>query len=135
MIDDSWRAFRAEEEDAHRAWQTGDTGPIKALWAHDGDVSIFGGLGGLEQGWDLVRPRLDWAAARVAGRGGRFVRETLVERVGTEIAYTVDIEKTLAPESEEVISTRRVTQIYLRLGKSWLTVHRHADLSMQQGGP
>jgi len=40
---------------------------MKALWSHAADVTIFGGWGAYEQGWEQVGPRLDWAAARFRG--------------------------------------------------------------------
>jgi hypothetical protein len=112
----------------------GDTGPIKALWAHTDEVSIFGGLGGLEQGWKLVGPRLDWASSQVSATDSHFERDCLVERVDGGFAYTVDIERTTSGAERKVISTRRVTQIYRFLDGCWRIVHRHADL-VRQGPP
>jgi hypothetical protein len=46
---------------------TGDAEPMKALYSHTDDVTIFGAWGPHEQGWEQIGPRLDWAAARFRG--------------------------------------------------------------------
>lgn len=53
----------------------GDAEPFKALWSHSADVTIFGGYGSVERGWDRVGPRLDWAAARF--RSGELTYEPI----------------------------------------------------------
>ena len=59
----------AQMQDAMARFVNGDAAAFKALWSHQPDVTIFGGWGAYEQGWEAVGPRLDWAAARyVAGR-------------------------------------------------------------------
>jgi hypothetical protein len=45
---------------------SGDPEPLKNRWAQAEDVSIFGGWGAYELGWEQVGPRLEWAAARFA---------------------------------------------------------------------
>jgi len=37
---------------------------FKALWSHSSDVTIFGGFGSGEKGWDKVGPWQDWASAQ-----------------------------------------------------------------------
>jgi hypothetical protein len=65
--------------------------PLKSLWSHRDDVTIFGGWGACEQGWAAVEPRLDWAASRYSE--GWLDRENLLEGVDQDIAYSVDIER------------------------------------------
>ena len=72
------------------AFITGNPEPFKALWSHQGDVTIFGGWGAYEQGWDQVGPRLEWAATRFAGGQQRY--ETLAMSSSGDLAYTVHLE-------------------------------------------
>src|ERR1700722_9056983 len=102
--------------------------PLKKLYSHNGDITVLGGFGGFEQGWNEVGPRLDWAAAQFTG--GSYERKTVSIVEGTDLAYTVSIEVNRVREagkSEEVQLDLRVTQIYRREGNDWRLVHRHAD--------
>src|SRR6266704_368512 len=56
-----------------------------------GDVTIFGGWGAYEQGWEQVGPRLDWAAERF--RGGAVACELLAQGIGGDLAYTAWLER------------------------------------------
>jgi ketosteroid isomerase-like protein len=94
---------------------TGDAEPMKALYSHTDDVTIFGAWGPHEQGWEQIGPRLDWAAARF--RGGK-------------IAYTVGIERgemRVAGRDELSPMDLRVTLIYRWENGTWKLIHRHAD--------
>jgi len=42
---------------AQDAFQRGDAEPIKALWSHAEDVTLFGALGGHERGWAAIASR------------------------------------------------------------------------------
>jgi hypothetical protein len=59
--------FRAFLENVHNAqieFVQGRPAAFKALWSHSPHVTIFGGYGGGEQGWDKVGPRPDWGGAQ-----------------------------------------------------------------------
>jgi hypothetical protein len=129
-MDKTWNGFRVEFDRAQAVWRAGDAEPVKSLWSRAADVSIFGGQGGLEQGWDLVGPRLTWAAGRGQNRMGptAYQAETLVEAVGSEFAYTVEIERAL--QGEKTLRELRVTQIYRLEPDGWRIIHRHADPNM-----
>jgi ketosteroid isomerase-like protein len=106
----------------------GDAEPLKSMWSHRDDVTIFGGWGAYEQGWAAVEPRLDWAASRYSE--GWLDRENLLEGVDQDIAYSVDIERSggrfdNAPEVRE--APLRVTHLFRREEGQWRIVHRHAD--------
>ncbi len=60
----SWDEFCVQRRRAIERFVNGDVGPYKQLWCHADDVTIFGGWGAYEQGWDAVSRRLDWAASR-----------------------------------------------------------------------
>jgi hypothetical protein len=60
----SWDEFCDQRRGALERFVNGDAGRCKQLWSHADDVTVFGGWGGYEQGWDAVSRRLDWAASR-----------------------------------------------------------------------
>ena len=55
----SWDEFCDQRRGAIERFVNGDAGPYKQLWSHADDVTIFGGWGAYEQGWDAVSRRLD----------------------------------------------------------------------------
>ena len=73
-----------------RRFVNGDAGPYKQLWSHVDDVTIFGGWGGYEQGWDAVSRRLDWAASRF--EEGHVDICNLTAGSSGDLAYSIDIE-------------------------------------------
>ncbi|HEY2221463.1 nuclear transport factor 2 family protein [Actinomycetospora sp.] len=106
----------------------GDAGPYKECWSHGAQVSIFGGRGAHEVGWDQVATRLDWAASGF--EGGWTEQEVLVSDCGEEFGYTVCLERgeqTVAGRAEMSPSILRVTHVFRRDGDVWGVVHRHAD--------
>ncbi len=81
---------------------TGDPAPYKACWSHADDVTIMGGWGAYEKGWEQVGLRLDWAAGRF--RGGQTTYEPLTMGMSGDLAYAISIERGEAcvAELEEV---------------------------------
>src|SRR5438128_7629519 len=64
-VDDLGDGFAHMVEQVHTAGQefvNGNAAPIKRLWSHADDVSIFGGGGGQGLGWAQVGPSLDGGA-------------------------------------------------------------------------
>jgi hypothetical protein len=55
---EDWRRFEQQYASAQDAFQRGDAEPIKALWSHADDVTLFGALGGHERGWAAIGSRL-----------------------------------------------------------------------------
>jgi ketosteroid isomerase-like protein len=113
---------------ATKAFLNGDAEPYKACWSHGDDVSIFGGRGAYEVGWEEVGPRLEWVAASFAD--GTLDYELLVMHEGSDFAVTVGIERntfTLADASSPARNELRVTHVYRREHDGWKVVHRHAD--------
>ena len=99
------------------------------LWSHADDVTIFGGWGGYEQGWDAVSRRLDWAASRF-GEGHADIGNLAAGSSG-DLAYSIDIETNvgLVDGAPGRVTALRVTHICQRAGGGWRVVHRHADAS------
>ncbi len=115
-------------ETASNHFVGGDAVPFKACWSHSDDVTIMGAWGAYEQGWALVGPRLDWAAARF--REGHVSFELLAMSMSGDLAYTVWIERgevRVAGRRELSPMVLRVTHLYRREDGTWKIIHRQAD--------
>ena len=90
-------------------------------------MTIFGGWGGYEQGWDAVSSRLDWAASRF--EEGHAAIGNLAAGSSGDLAYSIDIETNVAlvDGASRRETALRVTHICQRAGGGWRIVHRHAD--------
>jgi hypothetical protein len=111
-----------------RQFATGDSSAYKACWSHAGDVTICGGWGAYERGWEQVGPRMDWAASR--WRGGHTSFVPIASGISGELGYTVWIEQgdaRLEGMDEFRPIALRVTHIYRYEGDAWKIIHRHAD--------
>lgn len=114
----------------------GDPTPYRTRWARRADVTIFGGWGAYERGWDEVGPRLDRAAARFDS--GAMSQEVLASGCSGDIGYTVSIERghtRLAGETSAAPMVLRVTHMYRRIDGIWNVVHRHADPITEKTAP
>jgi ketosteroid isomerase-like protein len=118
----------AEVGRAASAFVGGDPKPYTSRWAYGHDVTIFGGWGDYERGWDEVGPRLDWAAERFIT--GKTEQEVLVMGASGDLGYSVTLERGhahLAGERGLSPMLLRVTHVYRRIDGVWKVVHRHAD--------
>jgi len=112
---------------------TGNAASFKACWSHADDVTIFGGWGAYEQGWEQVGPRLDWAAARFLG--GTLTYQRLAQGMSGDLAYTIWLEKNVARvvgQGDRGPVVLRVTHLYRREEGSWKIIHRHADAIIEK---
>jgi ketosteroid isomerase-like protein len=109
------------------AMGSGDPGPYAALWADDGDVTLFGAWGPIERGFTPVTRTFDWVASRFS-HGALVPRHEVIGHSG-DLAYTVGFElgQVSVDGSDAVGMTLRVTHILRRVGGTWRIVHRHAD--------
>jgi ketosteroid isomerase-like protein len=124
----AWDEFSDQRRRAIERFVNGDAGPYKQLWSHAADVTIFGGWGAYEQGWDAVSRRLDWAASRF-GEGQVDIGNLAAGSSG-DLAYSIDIERNTAfvDGAARPETALRVTHICRRAGGGgWRIVHRHAD--------
>jgi ketosteroid isomerase-like protein len=106
----------------------GDPEPFKALYSHEPDVTVFGGFGAYERGWDQVGSNVDWAASRF--RGGQLRVESLAMGASGDLAYTVWIERgevRVAGRDDYAPLVVRVTHIFRRENGAWKLIHRHGD--------
>jgi hypothetical protein len=126
--DQSWKDFEQQLTAAQSAFARGNAKPIQALWSHAKDVSIFGAAGGHEIGWNLVGPRLAWAATLKPDGVYSDERLTLVMR--KPLALVVQIEQVIRPNADGTHAAPnrlRVTHVARCEGTVWRLIHRHAD--------
>ena len=127
-IEHEFRAFLARRQEATAAFFNGDAGPWKAQASHTDDITMFGGYGGHERGWQAVEDRYTWAATRNAE--GSVQSDIIACHVTPEMAYTVAIEHgDVRPSGGEQFAPKslRVTEIFRREDSGWKLIHRHAD--------
>jgi ketosteroid isomerase-like protein len=134
----AFRTFLAERAAATAAFFNGDPEPWKAMASHTPAITMFGGFGGCEQGWDAVADRYTWAAA--ANAEGQVAVELIACHVAGEMAYTVAIERghvRAAGATDAAPKALRVTEIFRKEDGAWCLVHRHADplVTTQRGLP
>lgn len=123
-----FRAFLAERAASTAAFFNGDPEPWKAMASHTPEITMFGGFGGYELGWEAVSDRYTWAAA--ANADGAVAVELIASHVAGELAYTVAIERghvRAAGASETAPKALRVTEVFRKEGGAWRLIHRHAD--------
>ncbi len=131
-----FRAFLAKVHDAQIEFVQGRPAAFKALWSHASDVTIFGGFGSGDQGWEKIGSRLDWASAQFS-EGSRS-HEVLSTYVSGSVGYVVQIERIrykIPGKSEESSLELRATMIMRREPEGWRIVHRHADSQMMRQAP
>ncbi len=127
-IPDDFQQLLQQERMANEHFLAGDAGPVKMQWSHADDVTICGGLGAYEKGWEQVGPRLDWAAAPF--REGHSTIEMLAIGTSGDLAYAVWIDRgqvRVAGRDEFSPMVLRITQIYRREEGMWKVIHRHGD--------
>ncbi len=132
----SWQEFWAAVKHANTAMVQGDAEPLKRIYSHREDITVLGGFGGFENGWQEVGPRLDWAAAQF--RNGTFEQKEVSVVVGSDLACTVTIERNqvnIAGKAEPTVLELRVTQVFRREPDGWHMVHRHADPLVKKQAP
>ena len=107
---------------------TGDPEPFKALLSHGQDVTVFGGFGAYERGWEQVAQNTEFAASRF--HGGQVGVEPLAMGTSGDLAYTVWIERgevRVEGRDEPGPLVLRVTHIFRRETGAWKLIHRHGD--------
>jgi SnoaL-like domain len=126
--DSEWSAFIARLETAEHEFAQGRPAAFKALWSHGDEVSLCGGFGGMEAGWNKVAARLDWASSQISE--GTRSSEEIRSTVGVDFAYIVQTEQIrfrVPGRAEQSTVNFRVTMLFRREPDGWRIVHRHAD--------
>lgn len=127
----------AELEHANTEFAAGRVAAFQDLYSHTDDVTILGALGGHERSWDVVGPRLAWAAAQFKPNEGARPDQTVLSALfGTDLGYVVTLEA--IPGTTRVddtpMGTLRVTHVFRLEGDRWKIIHRHADPLIDKGG-
>jgi hypothetical protein len=126
--DSVWSAFMTRLECAEHEFAQGRPAAFKALWSHGDEVSLCGGFGGMESGWNKVAARLDWASSQISE--GTRSSEEIRSTVGADFAYIVQIEQIrfrVPGRSEQSTVHFRVTMVFRHEPEGWRIIHRHAD--------
>jgi ketosteroid isomerase-like protein len=107
----------------------GNPDGFKALYSRSEDITLGNPFGGFARGWDQVVEQLERACSYYRdGEATGF--ESVARTVGSELAYTVELERAKA----KVVGSSgvrefavRVTSIYRSERDGWRLIHRHAD--------
>ena len=125
----AWDEFVKRLAQAQAAYVRADPEPIKLLWSHTDDVSLFGAYGGHERGWNQVGPRLTWAS-KTNSNGTHDNDEVLTTIRGADLALVTQLEHITnrKPDgSAAPVQNLRVTHVARCEASSWRLVHRQAD--------
>ena len=131
LADSEWTDFIAKLELAEEEFVQGRPAAFQALWSHADDVTLCGGFGGVERGWQNVTDRLSWVSKKYSD--GTRTREEISGMVGTDFAYLVQTEiiySRVASQAEPSTQELRATMVFRREANGWRIVHRHADLQI-----
>jgi len=107
----------------------GNPDGFKALYSRSEDITLGNPFGGFARGWDQVVEQLERASSYYRdGEATGF--ESVARAVGSELAYTVELERAnakVADSSDVREFAVRVTSIYRNEKDGWRLIHRHAD--------
>jgi ketosteroid isomerase-like protein len=137
-IDASFEAFLAKFEQGTAGFINGDASLWKENASHRDDVTLFGGWGTYERGWNGVGSRYDWAVQRFHDSGATLKVEYVSTGVSGDLAYTVAIERStvrVAGQDKSSQMALRVTHLFRRENGEWRMIHRHADPLMDTTSP
>ena len=136
LADAEWTAFIAKLETAEEEFVKGRPAAFQALWSHADDVTLCGGFGGVERGWQNVTDRLSWVSKKYSD--GTRTREEISRMIGPDFAYLVQTEvirSRMASQAEVSTQQLRATMVFRRESDGWRIVHRHADLQIDTKPP
>jgi ketosteroid isomerase-like protein len=136
LADAEWTAFITKLETAEEEFVQGRPAAFQALWSRADDVTLCGGFGGVERGWQNVTGRLNWVSKKYSD--GTRTREEISRMVAGDFAYLVQkevIHSRLGSEVELYALELRATMVFRREADGWRIVHRHADSQMATRPP
>jgi ketosteroid isomerase-like protein len=139
-VDDEagFKEFLTRFEKGLNDFINGDASLWKQHVSRSEHVTIMGGFGAYEKGWQQVGPRYDWASERFEPSGAKAQFEYLSMAVSGELAYTVAIERSkvrFADTGKAEPMTLRATHIFKKENGEWKLLHRHADFLMEKTTP
>jgi ketosteroid isomerase-like protein len=137
--DSSFKAFLVKWEQCITHFINGNPSYWKQNSSHTDEATIFGAFGGYgEKGWKEVGSRYDWASSQYKPGGAKIKVEYLSIVAGTDLAYTVGIERSEAILGDAKKTAPRVlrsTQIFKKENGEWKLLHRHADPLIEKKAP
>ena len=89
-----WKALISKLEVVEEEFVQGRPTAFKELWSRSNDVTLCGGFGGVERGWQNVTTRLDWVSAKYSE--GRRTRQEITCAVSTDFAHLVQSKRFVA---------------------------------------
>jgi ketosteroid isomerase-like protein len=114
---------------ALRQHTSGNPRPFLELWSRAPDVSLMGGVGGHQVGFDQVSELLTAAAKTLNYE--TWSAENLASRFTDTLGFTVELEhltRHVNGQTEEL--SLRATSIYRKEEGVWKVIHRHGDSLM-----
>ena len=126
-----WTVFMERLEAAEQEFVQCRPAEFQSLWSRADDVTLCGGFGGVERGWQNVISRLDWVSTKYAD--GSRTSEEISSVVDADFAYLVQTEvirARIAGQAQFSIQELRATMVFRREQEGWRIVHRHADSQM-----
>jgi ketosteroid isomerase-like protein len=136
-LPDDLREAIERHQNAINSLINGDAQPYLEHCSHRDDVSVAGGWGAYERGWDEVRRRYEWVTDNFAGTSSNICSfENITVVYGEDIAYTLDIERNSIDGNKRQMDLR-VTTVFRKEAGEWKMVHRHGDplVEQQYGNP
>lgn len=136
--DSSLQSFLPAFEEGTSGFINGDMRLWKQNLSQRDDVTLMGGWGGYEKGWNDANAWYERAAARFRESGARVKVEYLSSGSSGDLAYTVTIERSevrLVDQEKPAPMALRVTHLFRKEGGEWKLVHRHADPLISKTAP
>lgn len=121
-------------DDATQHFVRQDPALLKALFSRADDVTIAGGLGGIEQGWEAVGSRLDRVSSQYTP--ARYSTDRIALHHCGDLAVLVQLERfdfEATTEHEAAVREYRATIALRQEAGQWRVVHRHADGLVENG--
>ena len=115
----------------------GSADRYKALFSPADDISLGNPFGGFACGRKAVFEMVERAATYYRD-GATTAFETVMQHVGSDLAYTVEIERfrtKVGGQDHLSDLALRVTCIYRREADGWKLLHRHADPRVERQAP
>jgi len=130
----SFAEFMKERTHAASAYVRGDASPLDELVATQGEASFFSPVGGTVTGAGEVRTRYDKDARSFSSSGKSNLKVIQSGASGGLAFWTGLQEADVEMAGKQQSMTLRVTEVFMRQGRAWKLVHRHADMNADPEG-
>jgi NAD(P)H-dependent FMN reductase/ketosteroid isomerase-like protein len=125
----SFAEFMQERKQAASAYVRGDASYLDKLVATEGDASFFPPGGGTVTGAEVVKTRYD-EDPKSFGSSGKSDLNAIQYVASGGLAFWTGIQEAEVEMRGEKHSMKlRITEVFMRQGRVWKLVHRHADMN------